>query len=596
VGDEVEPYHDRIRETVVAGIAGASRKAYHLGLARALLDAGGADEETLAVHFEGAGERAEAAEHAVRAADQAMDALGFDRAARLYRQAIAALGEGDARRRLLHEKLGAALGNTGHGPEAAAAYLVSVEGAETQHALELRRRAADHYLMSGHVEEGLAAMRAVLAATGLSLPATQLGAVLRILPLYVFSWLRGLRFRERAEQDIPAGELLRIETCASVSFSMIAVNVSAALYFQKRFLLLALRAGEPHRVLRALLVELGLAAAEGGDVPTRSARKLERLCAALIDRLRSSGARFEALESSVEMMSGVTSMFRGRLREAREHYERALDRFDAHPVRFSNHVALSSLFLVGSLYGLGEWKEAAQRLSVFLEEARARDDLWLDLQLSLTGYLPALMEDRPDAAHDAMDRLAARWPRAFHPQRFSLLSGYSAVVLYRDAGSGDAAVELVKAWWPTLSHSGVLLLSRPMRTEMLRLRGQAYLAAAAAAPQARRLALLRAVDRDARALERLRTRVALAHATGLRAGVAAGRGNRELCRTLLADAAATWEQAEAGMNAAAARRRLGELTGGDEGRALVEAADAFMSAQGIRSPARMTATLLPGAW
>jgi hypothetical protein len=374
------------------------------------------------------------------------------------------------------------------------------------------------------------------------------------------------------------------------------VNTPAAFYFQKRFLLLALRAGEPYRVLRALLVELGQAAAEGGDVPTRSARGLERRVAALIDRLRTSGARFEALESSVEMMRGITAMFAGRFREARERYERALDLFDAHPVRFANHVAISSLFLVQMHYGLGEWKEAVRRLSVFLEEARARGDLWLDLQLSLVSYLPELMEDRPDAARDAMDRLAARWPRAFQPQRFALLGGHTAVVLYRDAGSGDSAIDLVKASWPSLLRSGMLLLSRPIRTESLRLRAQAHLAAAAAAPPARRRALLRVVDRDARALEGLRTRVALAHAQGLRAGAAAGRGDRELCRKLLAEAAATWERAEAAMNAAAARRRLGEIQGGDEGRALVEAADAFMSAQGIRSPARMTAMLLPGAW
>jgi hypothetical protein len=45
-----------------------------------------------------------------------------------------------------------------------------------------------------------------------------------------------------------------------------------------------------------------------------------------------------------------------------------------------------------------------------------------------------------------------------------------------------------------------------------------------------------------------------------------------------------------------ARRRRGEWIGGDEGRSVIGAADAWMAAQGIRSPARMTAMLAPGRW
>jgi hypothetical protein len=36
--------------------------------------------------------------------------------------------------------------------------------------------------------------------------------------------------------------------------------------------------------------------------------------------------------------------------------------------------------------------------------------------------------------------------------------------------------------------------------------------------------------------------------------------------------------------------------GGDAGRVLVSAADAVMTAQGIRNPERMTAVLAPGRW
>ena len=45
--------------------------------------------------------------------------------------------------------------------------------------------------------------------------------------------------------------------------------------------------------------------------------------------------------------------------------------------------------------------------------------------------------------------------------------------------------------------------------------------------------------------------------------------------------------------AAASRRRLGEILGGDEGRAQLERADSWMNQQGIRNPARMADVFAP---
>lgn len=46
--------------------------------------------------------------------------------------------------------------------------------------------------------------------------------------------------------------------------------------------------------------------------------------------------------------------------------------------------------------------------------------------------------------------------------------------------------------------------------------------------------------------------------------------------------------------ATAARRRLGVVLGGDDGRKLVKAADAWMGAEDILDPVRMTEMMLPG--
>ncbi len=46
--------------------------------------------------------------------------------------------------------------------------------------------------------------------------------------------------------------------------------------------------------------------------------------------------------------------------------------------------------------------------------------------------------------------------------------------------------------------------------------------------------------------------------------------------------------------AAAARWRLGEVLGGDDGRSLILAAERRLRAEDVRDPARIVATLAPG--
>ena len=63
---------------------------------------------------------------------------------------------------------------------------------------------------------------------------------------------------------------------------------------------------------------------------------------------------------------------------------------------------------------------------------------------------------------------------------------------------------------------------------------------------------------------------------------------------LLADAVERFESADMGLFAASARHHLGQLRGGDDGRALIEQADAWMLTQSIVNPSRMASCLVPG--
>jgi eukaryotic-like serine/threonine-protein kinase len=418
-----------------------------------------------------------------------------------------------------------------------------------------------------------------------------------LLLFVVLLWFRGLRFRERPEHAIPAEELLRMDACAAVAFGLLRADPLPALYFQKRFLWLALRKGDPYRVLRALCFEAGMAAAMGSsEIPSRKAEKIDRLLLPLIDRFRDSSIRSRAIQGGLEALRGSNLIFRGQFREAREHLERAVVGLRGNSVEVGNQVAMSRALLLGALLTLGEWKELVRRQAAFREEARARGDLLLEVSLSLYSHMPALIEDRPDAACDVIDRTKMLWSRADASQHFARVLAHATTALYRDAGAGDGALLLMMEAWPVLKRSGLLTISGMARRGWLYLRGRAYLAAAAGAVPSRRPELLRAASRDARALGRIRYKVAAAYGASLLAGVAVGRGDRDRACALLAEAEAGFLAIGMVLDAAASRRRRGELIGGDEGRALVASADAVMSAQGIRNPARMTAMFLPGAW
>ena len=86
--DEVETYHDRVRETVVARLEPDAARAHHHRLALVLEASGQADPEVLGLHFLGADLPERAAEFFVLAADEAAEMLAFERAAALYRRAL----------------------------------------------------------------------------------------------------------------------------------------------------------------------------------------------------------------------------------------------------------------------------------------------------------------------------------------------------------------------------------------------------------------------------------------------------------------------------------------------------------------------------
>jgi hypothetical protein len=105
---------------------------------------------------------------------------------------------------------------------------------------------------------------------------------------------------------------------------------------------------------------------------------------------------------------------------------------------------------------------------------------------------------------------------------------------------------------------------------------------------------LHRIETDASRLEREKRPDCQALAGVIRAAVAWQRRQPESALQLLGQAIQQFDAVEMKANAAAARRRLGQLVGGDKGRELLEAGDAWMIGQGVRYPVRMTRVYAPG--
>ncbi len=237
--DDVETYHDRIRETVVNHLEADRLRDLHERLAVTLEESGRGDAQALAVHFDAAGRPEKAGEYYVRAAREASQALAFDHAARLFRRALELSRSADEEHALRRE-LARALADAGRSLEAAQEYARACEAAGPNEIQELRRALAFQLLMSGRIDEGMDVYRELLAHLGLRMPATPQQLLREMIVTRLILRLRGLKFRERRADEIAPDELERLDTAQAVALGMSVVDWIRGSSFQSRSLLMAL--------------------------------------------------------------------------------------------------------------------------------------------------------------------------------------------------------------------------------------------------------------------------------------------------------------------------------------------------------------------
>jgi tetratricopeptide (TPR) repeat protein len=586
--DRIEPYHERVRAAVISHIPKANRPAYHRRLALALEAARWPDGEALSVHWAKAGDKERAAKYAVAAAHQASEALAFDRAAACWETALRLMSSKDPKRRAARVRLAEALANAGRGTLAAPVYLKAAEGADPGQVLDLRRRAAEQYLRSGRFDEGIAAVRGVLALLGLTYPRSPMHALFLLVWLRLVLLVRGMRFKERDPSQIPARDLLRVDVCWSVAFALALSDHIFGAVFQVRAVLFALQAGEPTRVARALAVAAGYQATGGGRASARVERHLAR-ARALAESTRDPQSIAYTIANSA-----ISHYLTGRFRHALDDCDRAAAMFRDRVPGTAWEQATMEHFALVALACMGQLAELQKRQPVYLRDALEHGDLYGSVSLRI-GWcnLVWLVRGDPEGARREVDAAMKSWSKGgCHLEHFYELSALTNADLYD--GRARAALARVESRIVEMRRA-LLLRIATVRIWTADMHGRSALAVARIETQpAARAALLRQVDASVRAILREGAAWAAPLAHLLRAGAAELRGKRERATDELRQAVYGFEAADMSMHARAAQRWLGALVGGEEGESLRGQTDAWFREQQVKDAEALTAMCAPG--
>jgi len=581
----IEPYHDRVRQALLLHTrldVTHDAAAIHARIAGALTRGKSTDYELLAQQTKAAGDLESAAHHAERAAEHAASVLAFERAARLFREAID-LGnrpESDAER--LHVRIGDMLVAAGRGAEAAAAYEQAATFASEDRALDLRMQAGTQLLVSGRIDAGLELITKQLSSLDLPSPASVSRASLLLQRARLA--VRGYSFTPRLVSKIPSRELRRIDACYSLSMGLSAVDPRRAMAFQSRGILLALDAGDPVRVARALTLEIGLTATAGyASRPKWSAivGEARKVLDVLMDPHAS------ALVLGVE---GVAETLCGEWAAGLAKCDAAAEVLRAQPTASAWELDATMIYALRALAMMGRVKELSRRVAEHCLDAETRGDNFLATNVRLGGMALAwLAADDPTGAQDAADDAMRRWSTTGQVQRLQELLARVDTDLY--LGEGKTANLRAERVWAEIE------LSKLDRMQFSFVQGRSMRARTAIAwardDSTRRRTLLDQAARDVNEMARTGAPWALANATLLRGAIAEVAGERERALVSYDHAIVELEAVDMKLHARVAMLRAGELRGGSEAQAQAREARDWMSDEEIARPDRIASVMAP---
>ena len=585
--DLIEPYHDRIRETVVSSLDLPVLRRVHLGLAHAVEEWERERTDMLARYWLSAEDHERAKRYACEAAAEARAKLAFDRAAELYETA-AGLETDEGPRAELLRRVGECQASSGRPLLAADAYQRAAGLSDASQASRLRHFAAEQLLRGGHIAQGLDILKGVLSDAGLRLAPSPGRALVSILLRTLWLRIRGLKFRERPALEIPASTKRSLDILWSANTGLGVVDTLRADDFLLRFILLALRTGDIRRVSAGLGILGGQLAALGGG---RFAWATRLVSESEVLARRSSHAPTIGL---ARMCRAIVRYFAGEW-EAAANDLTAVEQFivtNCHGMGWE--LSTTRSFACFALRLAGRLRELCERVDRYTADADRTGDRYLATNLRTYHSVVWLIRDDPARAAKGIEGTLDAWPAdTYHVQHFFHLYGRCEQALYTE--EPEVAWQALANEERRLARSGLLRVSG-IRIENAWIRGRVALAMAEKVEGATRRPWIEVARRSARLLRKAEHQTAVAMGAALEAGVRwlVPGAKRELGLVALERAVATAESAGTLLVAESVRRWLGEIMGGRRGEEIRARSNGWMADQGVQNPARLAHLYAPG--
>jgi len=562
--NRIECAHDHVRTAVLGQLTSEQRIRRHITLARALESHGQGNAAQLADYWQRAEDPQRALPYLVQAASDAARALAFDRAVRLYTQAIrigASVASAESICNLRIER-GHAFAHAGRGAEAAADYLHAAQESLPVDAFELRRRAAHHLLRAGLIDDGVTLTNELLAEVGVKLSGTVPRAIATVV------WHRTCLAARKLRSSIPPNgedttQRRTLQLLWSVAPALNTIDYLRGAELQAQYLRKALAAGDKAHLIQGLLMEAVYRAA----VSTRGHEPLFMRCEQLM--AETTNPYHHGL---LAQCKGTVAFLGARYHEAAHFLNDAEATFKERCRDVSWELAYTRGNLLCSLTLLGEYAELNARSRGWLQEAEDRGNPFARMYVSTvgTGCLRHLLVDQPEAAEDEIDRcfasfahLASTWALdAFQAAHIGELFGRALVRLYQ---GGQAAERFLATRWPQAIRAPIAR-GPGVRASLWQMRARAAISALPGASAQRQRELLQDVRASLGQLEKNPTTLARAFAADLRGQMAVAEGREAEALEHLQLALKTYTELRIASWGEPLRYLLGAVLGGDTGR------------------------------
>jgi hypothetical protein len=294
----------------------------------------------------------------------------------------------------------------------------------------------------------------------------------------------------------------------------------------------------------------------------------------------------------VATTTGLVEYVFGNYEVARSHLERGHQHFAA-CLGAAWEISVTHLFTTICLYLEGRLADLSQRLPPILVEADDRGDLFTATSIRLaTEHVVLIAAGETETARTSVADALSRWSQTgFQMQHRYALVATAEIDLA--AGRDREAYERIEKRWREIEKS-MLLQIRQQRIDTFAARGRAAVAAAAASDGAERKRLVAEAARHGARLVGEELPWSVGFGKLITAAAARVGGDDAAAIADLKEALARFEASGMALHAATTRRRLGELLGGDEGRALVARAAEWMAAAGVANADGIARMLAPG--